>query len=68
VESARHRGAELRPHRIERAWCEAKPSYYGNDCELVTADPEKPASLDLELKVLENGRFVCKQVREFGGR
>jgi phosphoenolpyruvate synthase/pyruvate phosphate dikinase len=54
--------------KVEQAWCEAKPSYYGNDCEFVTADPEKPASLDLELKVLENGRFVCKQVREFGGR
>ncbi len=27
----------------------------------------RPKSLDLELKLLENGRLVCKQVREFGG-
>ena len=36
--------------------------------EIVVVDNEKPTSLDLELKILENGRFVCKQVREFGGK
>lgn len=53
---------------VERAYCAAKPSYYPDDCAWVTFDNEKPKSLDLELKLLEDGRFVCKQVREFGGR
>ncbi len=53
---------------VERAYCAAKPSYYPDDCAWVTFDNEKPKSLDLELKLLEDGRFVCKQVREFGGK
>jgi len=53
---------------VERAYCEAKPSYYGDDCSFVTVDNEKEKSLDLELKLLEDGKFVCKQVREFGGQ
>ncbi|MFP5281904.1 MAG: hypothetical protein ACLGIF_00455, partial [Actinomycetes bacterium] len=54
--------------RVEQAYCAAKPSYYPGPCGFVTADSEKPKSLDLELKVLENGHLVYKQVREFGGR
>ncbi len=53
--------------RVERAYCRATPGYYP-DCVLVTAANDKDASLDLELKILENGQLVYKQVREFGGR
>ena len=53
---------------VERAYCAAKGDYYGGDCRWVTADNAKPKALDLELKVLENGELVVKQVREFGGR
>ena len=53
---------------VERAYCSAEPDYYPGDCADVTSDNTKPKSLDLELKVLANGQFVIKQVREFGGR
>ena len=53
---------------VERAYCAADPSYYPGDCELVVVDSDKPKSLDMEFKLLENGQFVCKQVREFAGR
>lgn len=53
---------------VERAYCRAKPAYYPGPCSQVTADNTKPRSLDLEVKVLEDGHFVVKQVREFGGR
>ena len=52
----------------ELAYCAAKPKYYDGPCRIVVVDNEKPTSLDLELKILQNGHFVCKQVREFGGR
>jgi Pyruvate phosphate dikinase, AMP/ATP-binding domain len=52
--------------RVEGAYCRAERAYYGADCSFVTVDPGKPKSLDLELKVLADGRLVCKQVREFG--
>lgn len=53
---------------VERAYCGADPAYYSGDCESVVVDSDKPKSLDMEFKLLENGRFVCKQVREFAGR
>jgi hypothetical protein len=53
---------------VERAYCAARPGYYDGDCRAVVVDADKPTSLDLELKILENGNLVCKQVREFGGR
>jgi hypothetical protein len=53
--------------RVERAYCAATPGYY-DDCAIVAGASDKQTSLDLELKILENGRLVCKQVREFGGR
>ena len=53
---------------VERAYCRAKPGYYPGPCSEVTADNTKPRSLDLEIKMLADGRFVVKQVREFGGR
>ena len=53
---------------VERSYCAARPSYYPGSCEYVTVDSEKPKSLDMELKILEDDRIVCKQVREFGGR
>jgi hypothetical protein len=52
---------------VERAYCRAEPDYYDGPCAAVTADNTKRRSLDLELKLLEDGRLVCKQVREFGG-
>jgi hypothetical protein len=33
----------------------------------VTLDPAKPTALDLEVKVLENGQYVFKRVRELAG-
>ncbi len=53
---------------VERAYCAASPGYYEGDCEFVVVDNEKPRSLDMELKILADGRFVVKQVREFGGK
>jgi phosphoenolpyruvate synthase/pyruvate phosphate dikinase len=53
---------------VELAYCAARPDYYPKDCGWVVVDNEKPKSLDMELKVLANERFVLKQVREFGGR
>ena len=53
---------------VERAYCAAKPSYYEGNCRFVVVDNEKPTSVDMELKILANGQFLCKQVREFGGR
>ena len=38
------------------------------DCDFVTSANDKAAALDLELKILENGQLVYKQIREFGGR
>jgi hypothetical protein len=53
--------------RVERAYCRATRGYYP-DCRIVTSAADKERSLDLELKILENGQLVYKQVREFGGR
>lgn len=53
--------------RVERAYCRATPGYY-SDCEFAPAANDKPTALDLEMKILDNGRLVFKQVREFGGR
>ncbi|HEX2053529.1 MAG TPA: PEP/pyruvate-binding domain-containing protein [Actinomycetota bacterium] len=54
---------------VEKAYCAADATYYPNgDCTFVVVDNDKPKSLDMEFKVLADGRFVCKQVREFAGR
>ncbi|QIG38705.1 hypothetical protein G5T42_03730 [Microbacterium sp. 4R-513] len=53
--------------RVERAYCAATPGYY-RWCSEVAGATDKKTSLDLELKILESGHVVCKQVREFGGR
>ncbi len=53
---------------VERAYCAAKSTYYEGDCRYVVVDNEKPTSVDMELKILANGQFLCKQVREFGGK
>lgn len=52
----------------ELEYCKANRSYYGFDCSYVPSDPKKPSALDFELKYLENGQFICKQMREFSGR
>ena len=52
----------------EIAYCRARPDYYPNDCRYAPADPDKARALDFELKYLESGKFICKQMREFSGR
>jgi hypothetical protein len=54
--------------KVEVAYCRAKPGYYRQNCDDVFFDNEKPKALDLEMKYLQNGEFVIKQVREFSGR
>ncbi|MDF1564685.1 MAG: PEP/pyruvate-binding domain-containing protein [Deltaproteobacteria bacterium] len=56
--------------RVEVAYCLADPAYYpaSEGCPNVIYDDEKPTALDLELKLYADGRFLLKQVREFGGR
>ena len=54
--------------RVETAYCEASPDYFDGNCNRVTWDVHKARALDLELKLYEDGRFLCKQVREFAGR
>jgi hypothetical protein len=54
--------------QVEVAYCKNKPGYFDGDCDFVMFDPEKKNSLDMELKVLDSGHFVLKQVREFNGR
>jgi pyruvate, water dikinase len=53
---------------IETAYCRTKASYYEGDCQNVTLDPEKPTALDMEIKILDTGHYVFKQVREFAGQ
>ncbi|HEU0030410.1 MAG TPA: PEP/pyruvate-binding domain-containing protein [Kofleriaceae bacterium] len=52
---------------VEAAYCSVKPGYYSGSCDDVSLDPEKPTALDLEVKILDNGHYVFKQVREFAG-
>ncbi len=55
--------------QVEIAFCTGKPSYYPNRaCSSVRLDANKPRSLDMEFKILANGHYVLKQVREFHGR
>ena len=55
--------------KIEIAYCKSKPSYYpGGNCNNVWLDTDKPLSLDMEVKILPNGNYQFKQVREFHGR
>ena len=52
---------------VEIAYCRVKPGYYDGDCRNVFLDEAKPRSLDVEFKLLQNGHFVLKQMREFHG-
>ncbi len=52
---------------VEIAYCKAKRGYYARDCASVWSDDSKPSSLDIEFKLLTNGHFVVKQMREFHG-
>ncbi len=59
----------LMARKVEEAYCRAKGrSYYAKDCASVSWDAAKPKALDMEMKYLQNGEFVLKQVREFSGR
>ena len=54
---------------MEIAYCKAETTYYpGGRCSVVWIDRDKPRSLDMEWKILNNGHYVLKQVREFHGR
>lgn len=53
---------------VETAYCKVKPGYYAGDCRYVWLDDQKPRSLDMEFKLLQNGQFVLKQSREFHGQ
>jgi hypothetical protein len=53
---------------VEEAYCKVKPGYYTGDCRYVWLDADKPRSLDMEFKFLQNGEFVLKQAREFHGQ
>ena len=41
-----------------------KRGYYAGDCRNAWLDETKPRSLDFEFKLLQNGHFVLKQLRE----
>jgi hypothetical protein len=53
--------------RVERGYWRATPGYYP-DYVFVTAANDKEGSLDLELKILENGQYVYKRVGSSAGR
>lgn len=54
----------------ELAYCRSNLQYYllghaNRQCEFALFDQKKPKALDFEFKLLKNGQFICKQVREF---
>ncbi len=62
--------------RVEEVYCQSKPAYFVQQrsvtdvprtCDYVFFSRDKPKSLDMEMKILENGHFVVKQVREWSG-
>jgi len=52
---------------VEVAYCSVSAGY-ASSCANVHYLSQKPAALDMELKVLANGQIVWKQVREFHGQ
>jgi hypothetical protein len=54
----------------EVAYCRIKPGYNIDPavCSGVWYDSSKNKALDFEFKLLANGHYVIKQMREFGGR
>ncbi len=56
---------------VELAYCRTNADYYPkavtHGCEWSLWDEDKPRALDFEFKLLKNGQFVSKQVREFSG-
>lgn len=58
---------------VEVAMCKAQPNYHPKlrrqeQCDFVWLDLDKPKALDMEFKILESGRYVLKQSREFHGK
>jgi hypothetical protein len=56
---------------VELAYCREVDDYYpggASACDEALFDVEKPRALDMELKLFIDGRFHCKQVREFSGK
>jgi hypothetical protein len=54
--------------RRESVYCQNKPDFFDGDCEEIAISVGKESSLDMELKLLANDHFLCKQVREFAER
>jgi len=55
--------------KTEIAYCQAVKGYFtANSCANVSKSREKTRALDMEMKLLANGQFVLKQVREFSGK
>ena len=55
--------------RVELNYCKINRLYYPNgNCQWITSDLNRPTSLDMELKIYDNGEVLIKQVREFGGK
>ncbi len=53
---------------IEEAYCTYKKDYApGFKCTAVSNSQRKPKSLDMEIKIFENGELSFKQMREFSG-
>lgn len=56
-------------YKTELAYCKARSDYFpGKNCTHIYRETGKPRALDMEMKYLQNGQFVLKQVREFGGK
>lgn len=53
---------------VEKAYCNAEKKYYPYSCDGVIGDPDKPKSLDIELKFYSDDQVLVKQVREFSGQ
>lgn len=53
---------------VEQSYCQVSYPYANGKCAYVHMSSAKASALDMEFKVLANGRVVLKQVREFHGR
>lgn len=62
---------------VERGYCNADPRYAevpvgspraDSRCSSIELNKQKKVALDMEFKILQSGKIVLKQVREFSGR
>lgn len=52
---------------IEEEYCKAKVDYF-KDCSAVSNSARKERSLDMEIKIYDDGKLLFKQFREFSGK